>query len=77
MEEIFGGVLRVLGWFLQSIIFDLIGWLLYWIGLPFMRLLTLGRYPRRGPNDNTESILTASLGLVIVVLVILWATGQL
>ncbi|MGA6108371.1 hypothetical protein ABS648_12790 [Pseudomonas solani] len=77
MDEIFGGVLRVLGWFLQSIIIDILCWLLYWIGLPFMRLLSLGRYPRRGPNDNTESILTGCLGLVIVVLVILWATGQL
>lgn len=77
MDEIFGGVLRVLGWILQSIIEDILCWLLYWIGWPFMRLLTLGRYPSPRPNGKTELILTACMGLVIVVLVILWATGQL
>lgn len=69
--------MRVLGWFLEPIVFELLGRLLYWIGWPFMRLLSLGRYPRRGPADNTESILTGCLGLVVVVLVLLWATGQL
>ncbi|WP_265168989.1 hypothetical protein ACSC9U_07590 [Pseudomonas solani] len=51
MDEIFGGVLRVLGWFLQSIIIDILCWLLYWIGLPFMRLLSLGRTTTPNPSS--------------------------
>lgn len=50
----------------------------YPIGWPLMKLLTLGRYPRRGSwfSDSTASTMTTMLGVVVVLVTVLALTGQ-
>lgn len=46
--EIFKGFLRGIGYILAEVFF---GFICYWTGWPFCKIITLGKYPK-APNNN-------------------------
>jgi len=63
---------------LQQLARALFGILCYAIGWPFMKLLTLGAYPRKHGwlDHERDGLWTSMLGLVILLVAILAVCGQ-
>ncbi|BBP83955.1 MULTISPECIES: hypothetical protein [Pseudomonas] len=74
MDEILGGVIRVIGWLLRAVLEVLVEGVLFWMGWPFVKAFTLGRYPRgRFLDDMSESAWVSAVGLLVCVLALLLA----
>lgn len=74
MDQLLSLVVRLLA----DIVGDfLLGTLCYWLGWPWVKLLTLGRYPRHGwRSGHREEIWVQCVGLLVVVLGMMAAFGQ-
>lgn len=74
METVLGFLVRLL----VEIIGDLIlGTLFYWLGWPWVKLFTLGRYPRHGwLSGRREETYVQCVGLAVLVLALLVVLGQ-
>lgn len=74
MDGILELTLRMLGYLLAEIVF---GTLFYWLGWPWVKLLSLGKYPQQrwciGTRENTY---VACVGVGISVLALMAALGQ-
>jgi hypothetical protein len=68
--------------FVAGVIGDLLsrfflGPIFFWIGWPFAKLLSLGRYPKHHWQDSSrESVLVSCLGIVFFVLFLMLLFGQ-
>lgn len=73
-DSLFEFIARSLSW-LGEFIFHTI---CYLVGWPFVKLLTLGRYPSAGAWKTTrpEAGWTCALGLTVMVVVMMAALGQ-
>ncbi|HBO3866481.1 TPA: hypothetical protein L4T44_005354 [Pseudomonas aeruginosa] len=75
MEEIATLIFRFIGYVLSEII---LGTFFYWLGWPFVKLATLGKYPQKGRKENSrEEIYVACVGMAAFAIVIMAALGQL
>ncbi len=74
MDQLLSLVVRLLA----DIVGDfLLGTLCYWLGWPWVKLLTLGRYPRHGwRSGHREEIWVQCVGLLVAVLGMMAAFGQ-
>ena len=74
METVLGLVLRLLA----DIIGDfLLGTLFYWLGWPWVKLFTLGRYPCHGwRSGHPEERWVQCVGLAVLVLGLMATLGQ-
>ncbi|UUT22120.1 MULTISPECIES: hypothetical protein [Pseudomonas] len=69
--------------FVAGVIGDLLsrfflGPIFFWIGWPFAKLLSLGRYPRHSWQESSrESVMVSCLGVVIFALLLMLLFGQL
>jgi len=74
MEEIVSLVARFIG---DAVLEIVIGRLFFWIGWPFVKLATFGKYPGKCPRGNArEEIYVACIGLAVFVITVLAALGQ-
>lgn len=74
MEEILALGVRALGYVLVELFF---GTLCYWTGWPWVKLFTLGKYPRHGGlSGRREGIYVRCVGLAVLALVLMAALGQ-
>lgn len=75
MDQLLSLVVRLL---LADIVGDfLLGTLCYWLGWPWVKLFTLGRYPRHGwRSGHREEIWVQCVGLLVAVLGMMAAFGQ-
>ncbi|UTW07811.1 hypothetical protein [Pseudomonas benzenivorans] len=74
METILEFGLRAVAYLLLEIVF---GTLFYWSGWPWVKLLTLGRYPRSGwRSGSRESVYVACAGGGFWALLLMPAFGQ-
>lgn len=74
MEEIVSLVARFIG---DAVLEIVIGKFFFWIGWPFVRLATFGKYPRKCSRENSrEEIYVACVGLAVFVITVLAALGQ-
>jgi len=69
VESIFKGLGRAISYIVVQIIFE---FLFYYIGWPFMKIITLGKYPKGKKSygwhiESREGVLTSLLGLIVVV----------
>lgn len=56
----------------------LLGPIVFWIGWPFAKLMTLGHYPKRcWQESSSESTWVSCLGVVVFVLFLMLLLGQL
>jgi hypothetical protein len=74
MEEIVSLVARFIG---DAVLEIVIGRLFFWIGWPFVKLATFGKYPGKFPKENSrEEIYVACVGLAVFVITVLAALAQ-
>ncbi len=74
MEEILALGIRALGYVLVELFF---GTLCYWLGWPWVKLFTLGKYPRHGwLSGRREEIYVECVGLAVLALGLMAALGQ-
>ena len=74
MDEILAFAVRVLGYLFGELIF---GTLCYWLGWPWVKLFTLGRYPRHGwLSGRREKTHVQCVGLAVLALGLMAALGQ-
>jgi len=71
-------VLALLARFFAEVLGELIlGSLFYWLGWPWVKLCTLGRYPRHGwLSGRREETYVQCVGLAVLVLALLIVLGQ-
>lgn len=70
MEDILGALLRVIGTLVMEV---LVRTVFYWVGWPFVKILSLGRYPRRGwMSDSFEESGVCLVGVVVLVGAVVW-----
>lgn len=75
MEEIATFIFRFIGYVLSEII---LGTFFYWLGWPFVKLATFGKYPQKGWKENSkENTYVGCVGMVVFVTAILAVFGQL
>ncbi|WP_143068491.1 hypothetical protein [Azotobacter beijerinckii] len=75
MEEIATFVFRLIGNVISEII---LGTFFYWLGWPFVKLATLGKYPRKGWRESSrEEVYVACVGMLAFAIVIMAFLGQL
>ena len=74
MEQILGLVGRLFVEIIGELFF---GTLCYWTGWPWVKLFTLGKYPRHGGlSGRREGIYVRCVGLAVLALVLMAALGQ-
>lgn len=74
MDEIALLLLRLIAYLIIEVI---IGTILYWLGWPFVKLVTWGRYPKRKwAIDSVESNCVVAAGLAAWVMGVMAALGQ-
>ncbi|MOA06191.1 hypothetical protein D3C78_1258180 [compost metagenome] len=74
MDELLSPVARFLGHILGELIF---GTLFYWLGWPWVKLFTLGKYPRHGwLSGRREETYVQGVGLTVLALGLMAALGQ-
>lgn len=74
MDDLFSLILRFLGhWVLEVVL----GTFFYFIGWPFVKLVTLGRYPDRGwlSGPHRESYVCC-VGIVVFAVLLVAVLGQ-
>ena len=74
MDEIIVGLVR----FIAYVVFDLIcGTVFYFIGWPFVKLATFGRYPIKGwLSGSREETYVCCVGIVVFAIALMAALGQ-
>ena len=78
VSEIGKGFLRGIGYLLVEVLFNFI---LYYIGWPICKILSLGTYPKKVTHDylytdTRQGLLCSLVGFTFVLLVGLYLTGQ-
>lgn len=74
MDSLFALVVRLLAEFVGELF---LATLCYWAGWPWVKLFTLGRYPRHGwRSGQREEIYVQCVGLAVLVLAMMAAFGQ-
>ncbi|MCM2330201.1 MAG: hypothetical protein NDI70_02775 [Pseudomonas sagittaria] len=74
MDELLSLVARFLAHILVELFF---GTLCYWAGWPWVKLFTLGKYPRHGwLSGRREETYVQCVGLAVLALVLMAALGQ-
>ncbi len=74
MDELLSPVARFLGHILGELI---LGTLFYWLGWPWVKLFTLGKYPRHGwLSGRREETYVQGVGLTVLALGMMAALGQ-
>ncbi|MCQ4346783.1 hypothetical protein NGA35_04920 [Pseudomonas stutzeri] len=76
--ELLSLVVRLFALLLVDLLGNLIfGTLCYWLGWPWVKLFTLGRYPRHGRlSGRREDIYVQCVGLAVLALGLMAALGQ-
>ena len=67
IDEIFAGFFRWIGYILADLFF---GYICFWTGWPFCKIITVGRYPRSRKNEyfakgHSSDTLSSMLGLFV------------
>ena len=70
-EVFFRVVLRGVGYVLVEVLWEIV---CYYVGLPVIKLVTLGKYPDNNPTVVQESI-TSIVGCLLLVLGLMWFLG--
>ena len=70
-EVFFRVVLRGVGYVLVEILWNIV---CYYVGLPIIKLVTLGKYPEQNPTVVQEAV-TSIVGCMIIVLGMMWLVG--
>ena len=74
MDAILELTVRCIGYVLLDVVF---GTLLYWLGWPVVKLISLGRYPRQPSNqESREAVYVSCVGLAIGLLGMMATLGQ-
>nr|WP_319490996.1 hypothetical protein [uncultured Desulfobacter sp.] len=77
IEEVGKGIVEVLAQIFINIFFN---FFCYYVGWPFCKLLTLGRYPQKVKYDfmqryNKGGFLCSCLGFIIIAVVVIYLTN--
>ncbi|MBU2865139.1 hypothetical protein KO489_14870 [Reinekea forsetii] len=74
IDDIIGGLgrglFRIIGQILGEIVFDIAS---YFIGWPFLKLFTLGKYPKG--MQQAGSTVSSCIGIVVFIFIVLWFYG--
>jgi hypothetical protein len=75
--EIFKGFFRGIGYILAELFF---GYICYWTGWPFCKIISMGRYPKASKNkhfaaDQSSDVWCSLLGLFILLFAGLYFLG--
>lgn len=72
-EALFRVVFRGVIYFVVEILW----WIVcFYVGLPIVKIATLGRYPEETPSPSQE-IITSAVGFLLLLFGIMWLTGFL
>ena len=69
LEGLIGGILRIIGGLIVEILFEVV---CYYIGYPVVKVLTLGKYPKRHESpfrdgETRQSAIVSAVGLAVLV----------